>query len=90
MAVDLGHVVRAHGRPVWGNSMVDDFDVSLTAFTLEQRIDTVDQESPLEISVRKRSVNDQNLLSKALSEQSICEFKGALQKTVSGDHTSPR
>jgi hypothetical protein len=39
----LGHVVRAYQRSVDGNSMVDDFDVGLTAFTLEQRIITVDQ-----------------------------------------------
>ena len=31
------------GWPVWGNSMAGDFDVGLTASTLNQRIVTVDQ-----------------------------------------------
>ena len=30
------------GWPVWGNSVVDDFDVGFTASTLNQRIVTVD------------------------------------------------
>jgi hypothetical protein len=38
-----GHLVRDHERPVDGNSMVGDFDVGLTASTLNQRIFTVDQ-----------------------------------------------
>jgi len=41
--VGIGHFVRAHGRPVWGNSMVGDFDVGFTASTFNQRIVTVDQ-----------------------------------------------
>jgi hypothetical protein len=44
VAVGLGHVVRAHGRPVEGNSMVGGFDVGFTASTLNQRIVTVDQQ----------------------------------------------
>ena len=44
MAVGFGHLVRAHGRLVWGNSMVGDFDVGFTALTLNQRIFTVDQD----------------------------------------------
>jgi len=48
--VNFGHVVRAQGRPVWGNSMVGDFDVGFTASTLNQRIVTVDQLPSVEVA----------------------------------------
>ena len=43
VVVSNGHFVRPHARPVWGNSMVGDFDVGFTASTLNRRIATVDQ-----------------------------------------------
>ena len=37
------------GWPVWGNSVVDEFDVGFTASTLNQRIVTVDQQETVTI-----------------------------------------
>jgi hypothetical protein len=53
----LGHFVRGHGRPVWGNSKVGDFDVGFAASTLNRRIVTFDQLPSVEVAPRSQTAD---------------------------------